>query len=112
MLALTAKTLFSPLEQIDEPLVLLENGIIIEVVSRASRELPAGCRRVDFGDAVLASGFIGIHIYGAAGHDVMQGDADALPAIERLLAQLGVGICCPTTVAPPPDRLFLALERT
>ena len=111
MLALTAKTLFSPLEQIDEPLVLLENGIIIEVVSRASRELPAGCRRVDFRDAVLAPGFVDIHLHGAAGHDVMQGDAEALPAIERFLAQHGASSYFPTTVTAPIDKTLSALER-
>ncbi len=111
MLALTAKTLFSPRERIEEPLVLVENGIIIEVASCASRELPVGCRRVHFEDAVLAPGFIDIHIHGSAGHDVMEADDDALPAIERLLAQHGASSYCPTTVTAPLDKTLAAVER-
>jgi N-acetylglucosamine-6-phosphate deacetylase len=111
MLALTAATLFTPLERIEQPLLLLEDGVIAEVSSRGLREVPTDCRMVDFGDAVLAPGFVDIHVHGGAGHDVMEPDPAALPAVERLLAAHGVSSYLPTTVTAPVDATLTALEQ-
>lgn len=111
MLALTAATLFTPLERIERPLLLLEDGVIVEVSSRGLREVPTDCRVVDFGDAVLAPGFVDIHVHGGAGHDVMEPDPAALPAVERLLATHGVSSYLPTTVTAPVDATLTALEQ-
>jgi N-acetylglucosamine-6-phosphate deacetylase len=111
MIAITAATLFTPLERIEPPLLLLEDGLIVEVTSRAGRELPSHCRAVDFGDGILAPGFIDIHVHGGAGHDVMAVGDDPLPAVERLLARHGVSSYFPTTVTAPLDATLSALER-
>ncbi len=111
MIAVTATTLFTPLERIDQPLVVLEPGSIIEVTTRAHREIPAGCRVVDFGDGVLVPGLIDIHIHGGAGHDVMEQAPDALPSVERLLAAHGVSSYFPTTVSAPLEATLAALQR-
>jgi N-acetylglucosamine-6-phosphate deacetylase len=111
MIALTAAALFTPRERVEQPLLLLDDGAIVEIGSRSSREVPPNCRVVDFGDAVLAPGFIDIHIHGGAGHDVMESDLAALPAVERLLAQHGVSSYFPTTVTAPVDATLAALEK-
>ena len=111
MIALTAASLFTPLERIEQPLLLVDDGVIVEVSSRALREVPKNCRLVDFEDAILAPGFVDIHIHGGAGHDVMESDRDALPAVERLLARHGVSAYLPTTVTAPIDSTLAALER-
>jgi N-acetylglucosamine-6-phosphate deacetylase len=111
MIAITAATLFTPLERIEPPLLLVEDGSIVEVTSRARRELPGNCRTVDFGDGILAPGFIDIHIHGGAGHDVMETGADPLPAVEKLLARHGVSSYFPTTVTAPLDTTLATLER-
>jgi len=111
MIALTAECLYTPLERIERPLVLVEDGRVLEVSTRSAREVPRGARRVEFGDTVLAPGFVDIHIHGGAGHDVMESDADALPAIEQLLAAHGVTGYFPTTVTASVDETLLALER-
>jgi N-acetylglucosamine-6-phosphate deacetylase len=111
MIALTATTLFTPLERIEQPLLLVEGGVVIEVTSRARREIPANCRVVDFYDDILAPGFVDIHIHGAAGHDVMEAGSDALPLVERLLASRGVSSYFPTTVTAPMDATLAALGR-
>lgn len=111
MIALTAARLFTPLEVIEQPLVLVDDGVIVEVASRTARSAPLGCRVVDFGDGILAPGFIDIHIHGAAGHDVMESDPEALPAVERLLAAHGVSSYFPTTVTAPTDKTLAALGR-
>jgi N-acetylglucosamine-6-phosphate deacetylase len=111
MIALTATALFTPLVRIEQPLLLVEDGVIAEVTSRAQREVPGNCRAVDFGDGILAPGFIDIHIHGGGGHDVMEAGADALQAVERLLAAHGVSSYFPTTVTAPMDATLPALAR-
>jgi N-acetylglucosamine-6-phosphate deacetylase len=110
MIALTAATLFTPVERIERPLLLLDDGVIREVSSRTARDIPKGCRVVDFGDAILAPGLIDIHIHGAAGRDVMQGDSDSLTTIERFLAKHAVTSYLPTTITASVDSTLSALE--
>jgi N-acetylglucosamine-6-phosphate deacetylase len=111
MIAITANLLFTPLDRIERPLVLVEDGVIAEVTSRARRDVPGNCRVVDFGDGILAPGFIDIHIHGGGGHDVMEAGGDALPPVERLLAAHGVSSYFPTTVTAPMDATLAALTR-
>lgn len=111
MIALTAATLFTPLERIERPLLLLDDGVIAEVASQASRELPKGSRVIDLADGILAPGFIDIHNHGGGGHDVMEADPLALPIVERLLAAHGVTGYLPTTVTAPVDSTLAALAR-
>lgn len=111
MIALTAAALFTPLERIERPLLLLEDGLIAEVASQASRELPRDVRTVDFGDGILSPGFVDIHNHGGGGHDVMEADFQALPAVEHLLASHGVTSYLPTTVTAPVDDTLAALNR-
>ncbi len=65
----------------------------------------------DFGDGVMAPGYFDLHIHGSAGYDVMDDAAEALPAIEHLLARHGVTSYFPTTVTAPMDTILRALER-
>jgi N-acetylglucosamine-6-phosphate deacetylase len=111
MIAYTADCLYTPLERIEQPLLLVEDGVIVEAVSRAARAVPKGARVVDFGDALLAPGFVDLHIHGGAGYDVMQTDESGMAAIEQLLARHGVTTYFPTTVTAPLDQICAALER-
>src|SRR5579863_4398241 len=111
MIAFTANCLYTPLERVDQPLLVVDDHAIIDLASRALREIPAGVRVVDFGDAVLAPGFVDIHIHGAAGHDVMASDVSQLSAVERLLSHHGVTSYFPTTVTVPLDQICTSLER-
>jgi len=110
MIALTAARLFTPLERIEQPLLLLEEGVIREVSSHAGREIPKDCRVVDFRDGIIAPGLIDIHIHGAAGRDVMKGDSESLATIERFLAKHAVTSYLPTTITAPVDSTLAALE--
>src|SRR6266436_5656177 len=111
MLALTAGRLFSPTGPIEHPVVLVEQGRVIDISARGSRQVPAGASTSDFGNNVLAPGYVDLHIHGSAGYDVMDDTADALPAIEQLLARHGVTSYFPTTVTAPMDTTLRALER-
>jgi len=108
MIALTAARLVTP-DPIDHPLLLLDDGRVVEVASRSAREIPR-CRTVELGDVTLAPGFVDIHIHGGAGHDVMEPDDTALPAVETLIARHGVSSYFPTTVTAPVEQILSALE--
>jgi len=101
----------TPTDAVEHPLVLVEQGQLVEITARSSRQLPAGVSLIDFGDAVIAPGYVDLHIHGSAGYDVMDDSVEALPAIERLIARHGVTSYFPTTVSAPMDATLRALER-
>lgn len=111
MFALTADRLVAPTEVVEHPLLLVEDGKILEVAAQTGRRLPAGAQQLDFRGRWLAPGYIDLHIHGGAGYDVMDEAAAALPALERLLARHGVTSYYPTTVTAPMDQTLRALER-
>ncbi len=111
MLALAAGRLLTPTNAVAHPLVLVDEGRILEISPRSSRPVPAGVSLFDFGDGVIAPGYIDLHIHGSAGYDVMDDAAEALAAIEQLLARYGVTSYFPTTVTAPMDATLRALER-
>ncbi|HWY55556.1 MAG TPA: N-acetylglucosamine-6-phosphate deacetylase [Terriglobales bacterium] len=111
MIAFTANCLFSPLERLEQPLLLVEDHVIVEVGARAACQVPSGVRVVDFGDGILAPGFVDIHIHGGAGEDVMLADPSGLAAVEQLLFKHGVTSYFPTTVTAPLDQTWSALDR-
>jgi N-acetylglucosamine-6-phosphate deacetylase len=111
MLGFTARKLLTPTASVEHPLVLVEQGRVVDISARSSRQVPAGVSVSDFGDSVIAPGYVDLHIHGSAGYDVMDDSAEALPAIEQLLARHGVTSYFPTTVTAPMDTTLRALER-
>ncbi len=101
----------NPTDAVEHPLVLVDEGRVLEISARSSRQLPAGVSASDFGESVMAPGYVDLHIHGSAGYDVMDDSAEALPAIERLLARHGVTSYFPTTVTAPMDTILRALDR-
>jgi N-acetylglucosamine-6-phosphate deacetylase len=111
MLTFTAQRLITPTETVEKPVVLVEDGKILEIAARSARAVPAGVTAIDFSDSTLAPGYIDLHIHGSAGHDVMENTTEALPAVEQFLARHGVTSYYPTTVTAPIDSTLRALER-
>jgi N-acetylglucosamine-6-phosphate deacetylase len=107
----TAKRLYTPREEIQEPLLLVEDGRITQVSSRSTQETPANSSIVDFAGATLTPGFVDIHMHGGAGLDVMRASLGDLPRLNKFLATHGVTGYLPTTVAAPLDQTCLALDR-
>ena len=106
-----ARSLYTPLQEIQNPLVFAEDGMITDLASRSTREIPANTALIDFADAVITPGFVDIHMHGGAGLDVMQASEAEMPHLDRFLAQHGVTGYFPTTVAAPIDVTCAALER-
>jgi N-acetylglucosamine-6-phosphate deacetylase len=108
---ITAKRLFTPREEIQQPLLFVEDGRITEMSSRSAQEVPANTSIVDFDGATLAPGFVDIHIHGGAGLDVMRASRAELPRLNKFLATHGVTGYFPTTVAADLDQTCSALDR-
>jgi N-acetylglucosamine-6-phosphate deacetylase len=106
-----ATRLYSPVEEIDNALLIVEDGRIVEVARGAEREIPSGASFVDLGDATLVPGYFDIHIHGGAGIDLMRAASSDLPHLGKFLASHGVTGYFPTTVAAPLDSTYAALER-
>ena len=109
--AFTARRLYTPVEEILNPLLLVEDGRISEVSSRSAKEVPSNTSLLDFGDAVLTPGFIDIHMHGGAGLDLMRALPSELPRLGRFLTTHGVTGYFATTVAAPLDATCTALGR-
>ena len=107
----TAARLYTPVEEIQDPLLAVEDGRIINLLSRSTNEVPANASLIDFGDAILAPGFLDIHIHGGAGLDVMRAAVSEVPRLGEFEASHGVTGYFPTTVAAPLDSTCAALER-
>jgi len=107
----TARRLYTPSQEIVDPILVIEDGWITEVISRSAKELPANTAVTDFGDAVLAPGFFDIHMHGGAGLDVMRASTSELPQLGAFLTTHGVTGYFPTTVAAALDTTCAALER-
>ena len=106
---ITAARLVTPVEWIEAPVVVVEDGHITALRSRNSAEIPVG-QLLNFPDLILAPGFIDIHIHGGAGRDAMEADESALAQIERQLAKHGVTAYLPTTVTAPQEKILKALD--
>jgi N-acetylglucosamine-6-phosphate deacetylase len=109
-LAILAKELYTPLERIERPVLLVQDGVIAGVGTLLEQEAPRARRVLDLGESILVPGFIDMHIHGGAGRDVMDASPDALPAVERLLYSHGVTSYFPTTITAPMDGTLRALE--
>jgi N-acetylglucosamine-6-phosphate deacetylase len=106
---LTARRLYDGSRLHDHPIVVLEDGRIASISTRASSAAPAGASILDFPEATLASSFFDIHIHGAAGHDVMEATSEALAAVGALLASRGTSRFLATTVTAPVDATLRAV---
>ncbi len=115
MVVLCAHRLYTPREELLNPLVFIEDGLISAVSSHAEREVPKNATVFDFTrdfpDAILAPGFVDIHMHGGAGLDVMRASPGELPRLNKFLSTHGVTGYFPTTVAAPLDQTCAALQR-
>jgi N-acetylglucosamine-6-phosphate deacetylase len=111
MIAFTAKSLYTPLEHIERPVILVDGQTIAGITSRNAVAVPAHAKLVDYGDAVLAPGYMDIHMHGGGGRDVMDADPSSLPIIQGVLAKHGVTSYLPTTVTASLDTTLASLDR-
>ena len=66
---------------------------------------------IDANGDYVAPGFVNVHIHGATGHDAMDDDGAAVPAMARYQASTGVTSFLPTTMTCPVPKIHRALSR-
>ena len=98
---LTARRMIAADTTIDYPRIsILADGIIAAI--------EPGDPTAD--ETSITAPFLDIHVHGAAGHDTMQGTAQAFAGIGKFLATKGVASYLATTVTAPIDPTLHALE--
>ena len=65
---------------------------------------------IDAGGRYVVPGFINVHIHGCGGADAMDGTAEALATMSRLLPSKGVTAYLPTTMTATQENITQALE--
>lgn len=109
-LAIHADRAFTPLEEIPDAVLLVEDGRIAAIGPRDAVRVPPGTPERDARGLRLAPGFVDLHIHGAAGHDVMEATPPALEAVAHTVARHGTTSFVATTVTSPPDQLCRSAE--
>src|SRR5262245_30878552 len=90
--------------------IIIRDGEIETVGSRADMTLPLGAQEFHAEDSTAIPGFIDVHIHGAGGRDVMEGNNEALATITAKLAQFGTTSLLATTVTADADDTVRAVE--
>jgi len=109
--AVTASVCLTPRRYLQNAMLLIEDGLIAAVAEQGTLEPPQNTRRIEFPGALLAPGYIDLHVHGGAGCDVMQAGAGALAGLEQHLARHGVTSYLPTLLTAPADEILAALDR-
>lgn len=108
--AICADRALTPLEEILDCVVLVEDRRIAAVGRRDSLQLPPGTREIRAPGMTIVPGFVDVHIHGAGGHDVMEANATALHSIAQMAARFGTTSLVATTVTAALDRTCQSLE--
>ncbi len=107
---LKARKLLTPLEAVDQPIVIAEDGIIASIDSQTHRVIPENATILDFGDGILAPAFFDQHIHGSGGFDVMTATDAALSGVGHFLARHGVAGYLATTVTASMETTLASLS--
>ncbi|CAM3780493.1 N-acetylglucosamine-6-phosphate deacetylase [Alkalicoccus chagannorensis] len=92
-----------------QPLIHIKGDRIVSVQEAAGPPEQADVLQLEDDDVILP-GFIDIHIHGAYGHDVMDGEAASLEAMSRKLLQEGVTSFLGTTITSEEEATVQALR--
>jgi N-acetylglucosamine-6-phosphate deacetylase len=105
----TGKQLWDGTRLQGESMIVVEDGRIAKIETRAAAEVPSGAAERAFPAATLAPAFFDVHIHGAAGHDIMEATPQALSTMGGFLAARGTGAFLATTVSAPLDTTLRSL---
>jgi N-acetylglucosamine-6-phosphate deacetylase len=100
----------TPREEIVQAGILIRDGVIEAIGPREGMRLPPAASEIREPDAIAIPGFVDVHIHGAGGHDVMEGNKAALQAVGRKLAEHGTTSFLATTITASPDETCRAAE--
>ncbi|MGC2422304.1 MAG: N-acetylglucosamine-6-phosphate deacetylase [Candidatus Acidiferrales bacterium] len=108
--AIYASRILTPLEEISEGVILVEDGRIAAIGHRDEIRVPPGAADYSAAGLTVVPGFVDVHIHGAGGHDVMEANARALDCIASTVARYGTTSLVATTVTAPLEDTCRSLE--
>ena len=105
-----AGRILTPEEEISDGIIVVEGSRITALGHRDEIRIPAGATDYVAGAMTVVPGFIDVHVHGAGGHDVMEGNARALDRIASAIARNGTTSLVATTVTAPLEETCRSLE--
>lgn len=108
--ALLAGRALTGQREIRDAVVVVEDGLISAIGTRAEMTIPPAAKLLEFPDDTVIPGFVDVHVHGAGGHDVMEATPEALGAVATALARSGTTSFVATTVTSSPDALCKSAE--
>jgi len=108
--AIYADRVLTPLEEVRDAVVVVEDGKIAALGRRGEAHVPPGARKHSARGMAVVPGFVDVHIHGAGGHDVMEGPEDALEAVAATVAQHGTTALVATTTTASEERICRGAE--
>jgi N-acetylglucosamine-6-phosphate deacetylase len=111
VLAIDARTVYTPGEKISAARIVIEGGVIADVGPIDRVALPPAAERIDATAHIVTPGFIEPHIHGCGGVDVMKATYDTLNVLSRIVARHGTTSLLATTVSAPTPALTHVVER-
>src|SRR3984957_520380 len=76
--AIYASRILTPQDELRDCVIIVEAGRITGIGHRDEVHIPPGAKDYVASGMTVVPGFVDVHIHGAGGHDVMEGDAAAL----------------------------------
>lgn len=90
--------------------VVVEGEKISGIFDSAFRYKEDGVKLIDCGDAYIAPGLVDLHLHGALGKDVMDGQEDSVRTIAKHQANHGVTGFLGSTISAPLDSVLEAIH--
>ena len=108
--AIHASRILTPDEEISDGVIVVEGSRIAAIGHRDEMRLPPDAIDYVATGMTVVPGFVDVHIHGAGGHDVMEGDARALDRITSTVARHGTTSIVATTVTAPVEDTCHSLQ--
>jgi N-acetylglucosamine-6-phosphate deacetylase len=100
----------TPATEINDAGILIRDDVIEAIGPRSAMTLPVGAQEIRATDKTAVPGFVDLHIHGAGGHDVMEGNGNALRSVTRKVSEYGTTSIVATTVTASTDETLRAVE--
>jgi N-acetylglucosamine-6-phosphate deacetylase len=99
LLVLTNGTIITPIREISNGTVVIENGLIKDLGPADKIEFTNVAQVINVKGAYISPGFIDLHLHGAWGGDVMAASSKDLELMSKGLIKCGVTSFLPTTLS-------------